>query len=475
MARRVSRRRFETSLQRAETPVFAFDAKRRLVFFNRGCETLTGWTADDVLGTVGDYNSEGPPQDVRTLAGILCPPPQVFAGQATQAPAYIVDRQGGSHPRMILFHPLRDSEGVVAVLGVMTGIETADMPKTVPASQRLHAELAALRTALRNRYDVNSLVVAGERMRRVVEQIALARYSQSAVLVTGETGTGKEHVARTIHTAGEHRSAAFVPLDCSRVPARELRRSLRRLLQEGGVTSSDEAAVPPGVRPGSLFLKDVESLSRDVQEMLVTHLRPAEGAASAVRLMASTTLPDLREAVEQDTLREDFYCLLTPLQIELPPLRNRLNELDLLVQAFLEEFNRDSDRQVGGISEAVREQFCRYRWPGNLDELRAVLHEAREMCDGPLIETAHLPFRFRAGVEAQSVSPRVERPVQPLDDYLAEVEAETIRATLQQTKHNKTQAAKVLGLTRPKLYRRMEALGIADEDEDDRDELLKRR
>jgi DNA-binding NtrC family response regulator len=268
---------------------------------------------------------------------------------------------------------------------------------------------------------------------------------------TGGQGTGREHLARVVHSQGADRARTFVPLDCRRLPPFELKRALRRaLIHEPG----DDGDSPGGL-PGTLFLRNVAHLPRDLQELVVA------SHAGAVRLMASST-DSLTDALEADELIPEFYYLVTELTIDVPSLHQRREDLPLLAQQLLEQQNRGGERQVGGFTPDVLEQFARYNWPGNVAELAAVVAEARAAGAGALITPQDLPFRFRTGIDAQAIGPAVEaRPID-LEAALAEVEREHILRALQQAKNNKSQAAALLGLTRPKLYRRMEVLGLVD-------------
>ena len=185
------------------------------------------------------------------------------------------------------------------------------------------------------------------------------------------------------------------------------------------------------------------------------------------RLMSSST-ECLQDAVDDERLIPDFFFLLTTLTIEVPSLRERGNDLIPLAQAFLESQNRGSDRQIGGFADSVWPQLCEYAWPGNLNELSLVVQEARQNCTSPMIELSDLPLRFRAGLEAQSLGPPQrsldEPPIPPLEAHLAAIERDLIRRAILKAKRNKTLAAKLLGIPRPVLYRRMESLEMRDEE-----------
>jgi DNA-binding NtrC family response regulator len=302
-------------------------------------------------------------------------------------------------------------------------------------------------------------------MLRVAEQIRAARQSTAAVCVLGEKGTGKEHLARALHGLGPTSNRAFVPVDCARLPAFELKQTLRRLFPEEDLELAEESPVP-GLQPGSVYLQNVESLPRDLQEMVVTAHRASPPWKAGERRLLTGSSADLRRAMADEILRRDFYFLVTPIQIELPPLRLRKEDLAPLAQSILEDLNRGDERQVGGFAEDVWEHFREYHWPGNVDELVAVTTESRAKSADGLVRSRDLPFRFRAGQDAQSIGPPVSTSVAPLEPLLVQVETDEIRRALDQARNNKTKAAELLGITRPRLYRRMQTLGIEDREEE---------
>jgi DNA-binding NtrC family response regulator len=299
-------------------------------------------------------------------------------------------------------------------------------------------------------------------MRRVFEQIQMARQSDVPVHFVGPRGAGKEHLARAVHHEGDSPLGAFVPLDCQQSPF-ELLEILKRLLHP----HADDAPVT-SQHPRTLYLNDITHLSRDVQERLLAVYRDEQQRMKErvrlPRLMSSST-ESLAAAVADDRLLPDFYFLLTPLVIEVPALRQRMDDLTLLAQAFLESLNRGVGRQLAGFSDPVWPQLREYQWPGNLDELLLVVQEARDNSSGAMIEVKDLPLRFRAGLDAQSIGPMqrnlADEPIPPLESHLATVERDLITRALAQTKQNKTLAAKLLGIPRPVLYRRMDALGLS--------------
>jgi transcriptional regulator with PAS, ATPase and Fis domain len=464
--------RLNSRLSAVATPVALIGKDRKVLFFNQGFERLTGWDAALVVGSLCEYTTEGDPQTVRALLGSLCPPPGVFEGKTMEAPVFLPRQSGQPIARQVRHQPLLDESGQVdCVLVLVMEMQTVPAITSTMPAQRLHAELTSLRAALRNRFGISTIIAHSEPMLRVAGQVRLAIRGRTALVLEGEPGTGKEHVARVIHheTArglpheSELRAGTFVPLNCAKMLPIDLKRTLRRLFRSL-LADEEERASTPGGYPSTVYLENVESMPRDVQEFVVTTLGETE-IDPEPRLMAGTT-SHLESLVQTEAIREDFFYLISPLRISLPPLRKRPRDFELLAQAFLERLNVGAETQLEGFSEEAWKELREYNWPGNLDELASVIEEARAACQGVVIGKEDLPFRFRMGRDAQSVGPRVEPQARPLEPYLEQVEREQIELALELARFNKKKAADLLGLTRAKLYRRMEALGLEDRDED---------
>jgi len=293
-------------------------------------------------------------------------------------------------------------------------------------------------------------------MRRVLAQLELAQSSRAAVLITGAPGTGKEHLARVIHLGGPGRANWFVPLDCRRLGAEELDRVWNRLLDS---LRPERGAAAGSPQPGTVLLSDVELVPRDLQERLVALFSAGEKSRPAPRLLSASCLAP-NELASHNNVRPDFYALISPLAIELPPLEERPDDLPVLAQHFLEELNRQEAKQVGGFDEQVWTLFARYHWPGNLDELAAVVREARGHAADSLVRPHDLPYRFQTALAAQELPPPNEPPPMLLDPLLAKVETRLIALALARSRNNKSKAAELLGINRARLLRRIEQLKI---------------
>ena len=458
--------RLETWLKSATTPVFLVSATRRVLFFNSGCQQLSGWTADEVVGEVVEFGSDAEPQSLRSLINALCPPPEALAGRQLDVPVFVPNKAGGHAAKLVRFIPIRDDrDHLTSVLGLITPLPTPPFDQPQSLSLRYHAELSALRWSLRQRYGLKTVIARSPLMRRVLEPVGLARASQVPVHFVGPRGVGKEHLARAIHQETESPTGSFVPFDCRQSPF-SLLQLLKRLLHP------EEDDVPAGaLRPRTLYLIDVEQLPRDVQERLLTEYQ-TDGVNVTRRLplprLISSSTEHLPDAVEDERLLPELGLLLTTLTIAVPTLQERGDDLIPLAQAFLESSNRGAERQIGGFADAVWTHLREYTWPGNLDELSLFVQEARERCTAPVIGLEDLPLRFRAGLESQSIGPPQraidELPIPPLEEHLAAIERDLIRRALKNAKRNKTLAAKLLQVNRNVLLRRIATLGLDDDE-----------
>jgi DNA-binding NtrC family response regulator len=360
----------------------------------------------------------------------------------------------------VVHWPLHDEQGTrLGMLGVV-GPAEADAPAVVPDTviQRLRTELLELRSRLHERHGFDTLIGRGPAHRRLLEQVGAAAATTVPVLIVGEPGTGKRLVARTIHYQGPRRTAPLVPFSASALPPDVL---ARQIFGRDGISDSDGAASPRLTLPegATMLLGDVLELPRDLQGMLVAALDPPR-----CRLLATTT-GDLEPAYKTGRLRADLYYALTSLVIRLAPLRERLDELALIAQHLLERRNQQGTRQRTGFSEGALATLVGYDWPGNIGELARVVDAAHVSGAGDWIETDDLPADIRGHLGAAYLPPPLPPPITPLDELLTQVERRLIEHAMQRAGQNKSRAAELLGISRPRLYRRIKELNLPDEPE----------
>lgn len=307
---------------------------------------------------------------------------------------------------------------------------------------------------------LHGFIGQSEAIRRVLAAIRKATETSATVLITGESGTGKELVARAIHYASRRSSAPFVPVNCGGIPEGLIESGLFGHMKgafTGAVTS--RAGFFLTADGGTIFLDEISELGLPLQVKLLRVLQDKEvlmvGATRSrlvdVRILAATN-KDLRRLVERQAFREDLYFRLNVIAIDVPPLRERGNDVLLLARHFAEKYARELGRPVPRFSDAVLESLLAYPWPGNVRELENIVQRLVVMTEGETIDVPNLPsvMRFSAPRSAG------------LHRTLAEVQAEHIRAVLDSVGENKTLAAKILGIDRKTLCEKLEPPGAPE-------------
>ena len=322
-------------------------------------------------------------------------------------------------------------------------------------------QVAALTRQLRDAGRLGELVGASKSMREVMQLVEHAAPSTASVLITGETGSGKEIVARTIHSLSPRAQGPFVAINCSAIPESLMESEIfghergaftgaaeRRLgcfeLADGGTLLLDEIGEMPAPTQAKLL--------RVLEDHKVRRLGSKSESPVDVRVLASTN-KDPEQAVAQGQLRQDLFFRLNVFHIHLPPLRARKDDLPLLVENILRDAGRKHGREVRGVANEVMELFQGYPWPGNVRELRNVLEHAVIVSDRDVISREHLPSGFGKPAPAgRSALAGIRFPAGATVD---EVERELILQTLESTSSNKTRAAELLGISLKTLHNKL--------------------
>jgi DNA-binding NtrC family response regulator len=454
-------------LQQAREPIFWLDAQLKLVWVNRAWEVLTGYRAESVLGLTCQAHAPTRGGDLADLASSFYPPPESLAGKPAGASTLILPTAGERIWRRIEFWPFCDNQGTL--IGLLGQVREEDCQASVPdtVANQLHTELLEIRRALYNEYGFDGLIGSGPSHNRLLNQVRLAARSTIPVLIVGEPGTGKHHVARTIHQQGPNYQQPLVPFDCEALPAEILERELfggdRQKDRESHGNSPSSGASRPRlslVDGSTLLIREILMLPRDLQARLVAALD------TRIRLLA-TTVNDPDIALQNEQLRPELYFAVTGLVLRLRPLRERRDEVPVLAQHLLERANQRGGKQRTGFSPQAIEALLAYDWPGNLRELARVIDyaHARPGSQGPLVEPDDLPAAIRGNLGGGFAPPAAPGPIEPLDAILTQVERRLIETALRQVRRNKSRAADLLGISRPRLYRRIKELNLPDEPE----------
>jgi DNA-binding NtrC family response regulator len=300
----------------------------------------------------------------------------------------------------------------------------------------------------------------------VVQKVA---ETESTVLITGESGTGKELVARALHFNSQRADRMFVTVNCGAIPEELLESELFGHVK-GAFTNAvshreGRFSVADG---GTLFLDEIGDMSPNLQVKLLRVLqdRTFEPVGSSksqtvdVRVVAATN-QNLEVAISERRFREDLFYRLNVIPIEMPPLRERRDDIPLLVQHFLEQSTRDGRSQVEGFEPGAIERLCRYSWPGNVRELENLVERLAVLCGKGRIGVGDLPQALRQEADLAS-APATHLPPGGLDvrELLDDVETDLILQALEQTGWNKNQAAGLLGLNRTTLIEKIKKRGL---------------
>ncbi len=328
--------------------------------------------------------------------------------------------------------------------------------------RRLEQENVDLRSAVNDRYRFDSIIGAGGKLSAVLDMAGRVAASDASVLITGESGTGKELLAKGIHYNSARADGPFVAVNCAAIPENLIESELFGHVK-GAFTGAvrDREGRFEQAAGGSLFLDEVGDLRIDlqakilraIQERQVDRIGGKHPVAVDVRILAATNR-DIERAVKQGEFREDLYYRLGVITLHMPPLRERREDIPLLIRHFLKKFNPGSDV---GVSDDALAALHAYGWPGNVRELENVIQRASVLRRGDTITAADLPDKL--GKEKMSV----ENIILNLPDEgisLEELEKNLIIKALEKHKNNQTRAAEYLGITRPTLIYRMEKYGI---------------
>jgi DNA-binding NtrC family response regulator len=325
-------------------------------------------------------------------------------------------------------------------------------------------EVKALRRQLREHGTFGTMIGNSPEMRKIYAVVEQAAPTSASVLITGESGTGKELVAQTIHQLSPRASFPFVAINCAAIPETLLESEIFGH-EKGAFTGAADRRQGcfELADRGTLFLDEIGEMTpatqvkllRVLQERKFRRLGGRTEQSVDVRVIAATNVDPL-QAVQQGKLREDLYYRLNVFSFRLPPLRERKEDMPLLIQAFINEFNQRNQKNIAGVDHQAMRLLERYMWPGNVRELRNVIERATILAPGPFIEPKHLPPVLN------DEPPAYHQPQVALapGTTVEEAERRLILMTLEHTRDNKTRAAEILGISLKTLHNKLNKLRL---------------
>ncbi len=324
-------------------------------------------------------------------------------------------------------------------------------------------KLSNLERELRERHEFHHIVGKSKKMRELYDLLEDLADIETTVLITGESGTGKEMVAKALHYTGARSAKPLVIVNCSALAENVLESELFGHVK-GAFTGAikDRQGRFQAAEGGTILLDEIGDISPRIQLKLLRVLQEKEfervGDSSAVKVdvrVIAATNQDLGEKVKTGQFRSDLYYRLKVMEITLPPLRDRLEDIPLLVNHYRDLFNGTFKKGIDGVSDKVLGLFMSYPWPGNVRELRHAMERAFVLCHDRLIAADHLPSDIRESAgEAK-----------PLHGVKPSVDPDDILSALEKTKWNKTEAARLLGISRRTLYRKIAKNPVTDPSE----------
>jgi len=419
--------------------VFTVDREWRITSFNKAAEEITGILREDAIGQrcCDVFHA--------SICETNCALKETFETKrpVVNRAIYIIDADGDRVPISISTAVLKDKSG-----NARGGVETF----------RDLSAIEELRRELQKKYSFHDIISKNSEMLKIFDVLPAIAQSDSTVLIEGESGTGKELVARALHDLSHRRDNPMVTVNCGALPDTLLESELFGY-KSGAFT--DARKDKPGrfamAETGTIFLDEIADVSpalqvrllRVVQERTYEPLGATESVQMDVRIIAATN-SDLEKLVRSGKFREDLYYRINVIRIKLPPLRERKEDIPMLINHFMRRFSNLKKKPIADISPNALAVLMSYNYPGNIRELENIIEHAFVLCLGTVIRIDNLP---------ETVNPRAARPPVKVAS-INDLEAAYISEALRRNDWNRKKTAEELGIHKTTLWRKMNKLGI---------------
>ncbi len=457
--------------ERSAAIIFLIAEDWTIQYANPACADWLQTDPDALFGRKLLYISQPQSTELEDRLKAICPPPHAFHDPASATPLrYLISARVESEQsetvryRWAWVSPVVDANHEETFLLVVS--DTDDLETCPPIAAEnleandLHAALEEIRRQSKRMNTLDSLVGSSSfavRLRRQVEQAAR---SATEVQIVGPPGSGRQHLARTLHAhRPEGTSGDLILVDGSIADPTLIQTIVAELdrKQQTSSSAAKQRSGPP--QRDTLLLLEADLLDGPSQAALLSAILSVKLSLTLI----TTSQRDLRDLAKQGEFDTELASILGTTTIELLPLWQRAEDIPLLTQALLEKSDRK--HPVTGFDKAALQKLAEYRWPGNLDQLVSIVTASGEHARNRLLTVDDLPKKFHDSLRAQQLDNRVETTIE-LESYLMSIEKELVMRALSQSKGNKAHAARLLGLNRAKLLRRMQLLGLeTDHDE----------
>ena len=447
-------------LRSIDEGIHVVDVRGITIFYNHVAASLDGMAVEEVLGTHVLEAFPSLTSKTSTLMQVIRTGKPLYNQRQTYT-----NRYGKRIVTVNSTVPLRVGGRLVGAL---------EVSKDVTRIQELAEQVIDLRKRIRKPvrkppateprlFRFEQILTRNPEMMKAIERAKRAAATRSPVLVVGETGTGKELIVQSIHSASPRRDQPFIAQNCAAIPSSLLEGILFGTVKGAFTGAEDRPGLFELADGGTLFLDEIQAMPSDLQAKLLRVLEEGAvrrvGDANArwvdVRILCATNQDPVRN-VKEGRLRKDLFYRIQVVRIDLPPLRERREDIPLLTSHFIREYNGKLGKRVSGLRPEVEEMFLRYDWPGNVRELKHAIEGAMNMVEGEMIAPEDLPPHLIPGETAA----RPEREGRPLREVLAEVEERMIREALAACGGNVRQAARRLGIPRQTLQYKLQKWGL---------------
>jgi len=438
--------------------VFTVDRNWKITSFNAAAETITGWKKEDAIGKFcGDVFHS-------SICGKSCAIAQsLYSGKPVPNRSITIGNIDGSRiPVSICASPLTDHEG-----NIIGGVETF----------RDLSAITMLQKQLSKSYTFDEIISKSSSMQRIFSILPEISRSPSTVLILGESGTGKELVARAIYHASTRNDKPFVTVNCGALPETLLESELFGY-KAGAFTDAKQNREGrfAAAEKGTLFLDEIGDIPQSLQVKLLRVLqnRVYEPLGSNVSVKAdvriiTATNRDLQELVNQGLFREDLFYRLNVVKIHLPPLRERMEDVPILIDHFIKQYSAQQGKDIVGISSGALNLLMRYNYPGNIRELENIIEYAFILCEGGFIQPEHLPEPFAVPAIRKEASE--EKNIKQGLQSLEEIEKQAIYMALERNNWKRMATCRELGISKDTLRRKIDRYKLESEFDRQLDEL----
>ncbi len=445
----------ETILEAAYDGLIVINAEGIVTMVNGAFLTLLDTAAGMVLG--------------KHVSKVLDDPRMEVVLKTGRAEKGDLQRING-HDVVVMRIPIRKEGRTIGAVGKILFKDVEELNALAQKVNSLYSELAYYKDEVqrfrRAKYGLDNLIASSQAMERLKDTIRRVAQSSSTVLIRGETGTGKELVAHALHLESARRYGPFIKVNCAAIPDNLLESELFGY-EEGAFTGAKKGGQQGKFEladKGTIFLDEIGDLSlplqakllRVLQEREVERLGSPKPRKVDVRVIAATN-KNLEDLIKRGRFREDLFYRLNVFNLTIPPLRERIEDLKVLVNHFIEKFNNEFSTKVGGLAPAVWNLFRIYHWPGNVRELENVIERAFNVVEGDTILLQDLPAYLRK----VTYTGKIISKQQTLQTLLEQTEKAAIKEALNLTDGNRVQAAKILGISRAWLYKKIAKYDLA--------------